>query len=210
MAYLALVRHGQSEWNKQGLWTGWKDIPLSEEGKIEAQKAGEQLKNYHFDIAFDSTLSRAKQTREIIQNILNLPHLKIIEDKALNERDYGDYTGKNKWEIQKEVGQEQFKKIRRGLDVPVPNGETLKNVYERVVPFYTSTIEPELKQGKNVLVNAHGNSLRALVKYLDKLSDSEVEKLEIPTGEIILYEVGSDGNTISKKILSSNPTPVSS
>ena len=193
MAYLILVRHGESEWNKSGIWTGWTDIPLSEKGKEEARIAGERSKNFSIDLAYTSPLIRAKQTLDEIKNVLSLEDLFTIENQALTERNYGIYTGKNKWDVQKELGEEKFQKIRRGWDSPIPSGETLKDVYNRVVPYYESEILPKLKMGKNVLIVAHGNSLRALVKYLENMSDEDVEKLEIPTGESKVYTVNSSG-----------------
>ncbi len=189
MAYLILVRHGESLWNAKGVWTGLTDISLSPKGREEAILAGQSLKNINLDIAYTSVLKRAKETLDEIKKVLNLNNLETIESSALNERDYGDLTGKNKWEIQKEFGEEKFLKIRRGWDTPISNGETLKDVYNRVVPYYKETILPKLKEGKNVLIVAHGNSLRALVKYLENISDANVEKLEIETGEIYKYEV---------------------
>ena len=199
MANLILVRHGESEWNQKGLWTGWTDIGLSEKGKEESRNAGEKLKGFSIDIAHTSPLRRAKQTLAEIKNVLRID-VPTFENKALNERDYGIYTGKNKWGIEKEVGSEQFQKIRRGWDVPIEKGESLKDVYNRAVPYYTSEILPKLKEGKNVLIVVHGNSLRALVKYLDNLSNEDVEKLEIPTGGIYIYDINKKGEIASKKI----------
>ncbi|OGH13634.1 MAG: hypothetical protein A3H50_03135 [Candidatus Levybacteria bacterium RIFCSPLOWO2_02_FULL_37_10] len=199
MAALALVRHGESTWNARGIWTGWKNPPLSEKGMEEARQAGQLLKDIKFYLAYTSSLIRAKQTLEEIEKVLGI-NLATFENSALNERDYGNYTGKNKWEIKKELGEEGFKKLRRGWDVPIPNGETLKDVYNRTVPYYESEILPKLKDGKNVLVSAHGNSLRALVKYLDGLSDSDVENLEIATGEVIIYQIDENGKVVSKEI----------
>ncbi|MFH0936898.1 MAG: 2,3-diphosphoglycerate-dependent phosphoglycerate mutase [Candidatus Daviesbacteria bacterium] len=200
MAYLVLVRHGESLWNAKGLWTGFTDIGLSEKGKDEAKKAGQKIKNIKFDFAFSSPLIRAKETLEIIEKELGLENLPAEEDRALNERDYGDFTGKNKWEIEKEVGHEQFIKIRRGWDEPIPGGETLKDVYERVIPYFEQQILPRLKSGENILVSAHGNSLRALVKFLDNISDDEISDLEIPTGEVYIYKIDPEGKIISKEI----------
>jgi len=199
MAVLALVRHGESTWNAKGVWTGWQDPPLSQKGFEEARQAGELLKGVNFDIAYVSDLLRAKQTLEEIEKVLGVS-LATFENSALNERDYGDYTGKNKWEIQLELGEAGFKKLRRGWNVPIPNGETLKDVYDRVIPYYQSEILPKLKASKNVLISAHGNSLRALVKYLDGLSDSDVENLEIATGEVIIYKIDNDGNVTGKEV----------
>lgn len=200
MAYLILVRHGESVWNAKGVWTGLTDIPLSEKGKQESRLAAKALKDFKLDIAYTSPLKRAKQTLDEIKSVLGLSSLPTFENKALNERDYGELTGKNKWEIEKEVGEEMFLKIRRGWDVPIKGGETLKDVYNRVVPYYQSEILPKLKKGINVLIVAHGNSLRALVKYLENISDKAVENLEIATGEIYIYKINKKGRITSKKI----------
>lgn len=192
MANLILVRHGESEWNEKGLWTGWTDIGLSDKGIEEARNAGKKLKGFQIDFAYTSPLKRAKQTLDEIKSVLGID-VPTFENKALNERDYGIYTGKNKLEIQKEVGGGKFKDLRRGWDSPIPQGETLKDVYNRVVPYYESEILPKIKQGKNILISAHGNSLRALVKYLENLSDAGVENLEIPTGESRIYIIDSSG-----------------
>lgn len=198
MSYLILVRHGESLWNKKGLWTGFTNIALSEKGKEEARTAAQKLKGFPIDLAYTSVLLRAKQTLDEIKAVLNLD-LPTFESAALNERDYGIFTGKNKWEIQKEVGDGEFQKIRRGWDVPIQNGESLKDVYNRAVPYYTAEILPKLKDGKNVLIVAHGNSLRALAKYLENISDEDVEKLEIATGEIYIYKIDGNGNITSKE-----------
>lgn len=205
MAYLVLVRHGQSEWNAQGLWTGWRDVPLSPEGIAEARRAGELLRDIPFDIAYTSALTRAQQTLEEIKRVLGREDLPTVTDPALNERDYGDLTGKNKWKILEEYGEEQFLKWRRSWDYPVPGGETLKDVYARVVPYYQREILPQLREGRNVLIAAHGNSLRALVKYLENIPDDEISKLEIGTGEVYVYQVDPQGRIVSKEIRAVNP-----
>lgn len=199
MAKLILIRHGESEWNKAGLWTGLTDIGLSEKGKEEARLAGEKLKGISIDFAFTSVLLRAKQTLDEIKGVLGID-VPTFEDQALNERNYGIYTGKNKWGIKKEVGDEQFKKIRRGWDISIENGESLKDVYNRVVPYYQAEILPKLKEDKNVLISAHGNSLRALIKYLENLSDNDIENLEIATGEVYIYALDEQGAILSKQI----------
>lgn len=203
MATLVLVRHGKSEWNEKGLWTGWRDIPLAQKGIEEAQKTGEELKNVHFDYAYTSALIRAQQTLDQILKIIN-QQPPVTNHQSLNERDYGDYTEKNKWDIQKELGEEEFQRIRRSWDYPPPNGESLKMVYERVLPYYTSTIEPKLKEGKNVIIAAHGNSLRALVKYLENISESEIASLEIGTGEAYVYTINAEGKITNKEIRGEN------
>lgn len=198
MSKLVLVRHGESTWNAIGAWTGITDISLDEKGKILAQKDGEFLKDIKFQIAFTSKLRRAKQSLDEIIKILGA--IPTIEDEALNERDYGDLTGKNKLEVKKAYGEEQYLKWRRGWDYPIPNGETLKNVYERVVPYYKEKILPELLSGKNVIIVAHGNSLRALIKYLENIADEDIPYLELETGEIYIFSLDKDGAVGAKEI----------
>ncbi|HUQ84947.1 MAG TPA: 2,3-bisphosphoglycerate-dependent phosphoglycerate mutase [Candidatus Limnocylindrales bacterium] len=197
---LVLIRHGQSEWNAKGLWTGWSDPSLSELGRKQADEAGKMLKDIHFDVAYTSALLRAVQTLNHIKKAKNQPKIPTVSHKALNERDYGALTGKNKWEVEKEFGEKQFLKWRRGWDEPIPHGESLKDVYERVVPYFKDNILPKLKSGKNIIIAAHGNSLRALVKYLENISDSEISKLEIPVGQIHVYKIDEDGNIVGKEI----------
>lgn len=199
MAYLILVRHGKSEWNAKGLWTGWTDIPLNDDGREEAHTAATEISDLPLDIAFTSDLSRAQETLDIILHDLRKT-ISITKAQELKERNYGNLTGKNKWEIEKETGEEQFQKLRRGWDVPIQNGETLKNVFARVIPYYEAHILPLLREGKNIIISAHGNSLRALVKYLDKLSDDDVTKLEIATGEVYVYTINEHGEVIRKEI----------
>lgn len=205
MSNLVLIRHGKSEWNALGRWTGWSDPSLSDDGRDEAKRGGEALKDIKFDYGFTSKLVRAKETLSEIKKVINQDDLPTIEHEALNERDYGDFTGKNKWEVKEQVGDEEFQKIRRSWDYQLPNGESLKNVYERVVPYYMSEILPKLEEGKNIIIAAHGNSLRALVKYLENISDSNIASLEIGTGEVYVYKIAADGKVISKEIRSSNP-----
>ena len=199
MAYLVLVRHGLSEYNKQGLWAGWIDIPLAPEGFEEARKTAEELKDINFDYCYSSPLIRSIQTLDEIKKVLNL-NLPTIEDKALNERNYGIYAGKNKWRIKEEIGEEEFQKLRRSWDYPVPEGESLKQVYEREIPYYQTEIEPKLKQEKNVIIASSGNSLRALVKYLENIPDEKIGALEIGTGEAYIYTINNEGKIINKEI----------
>lgn len=201
MSKLVLVRHGESEWNAKGIWTGLTDVGLSEKGKEQAKLVGEKLKGFFIDFAFTSVLIRAKQTLNEIKSVLGID-IPTFEDKALNERDYGIYTGKNKWEIKRKVGEEQFQNIRRGWDVSIENGESLKDVYNRVVPYYETHILPNLKNGKNVLIVAHGNSLRALVKYLDGITDEGIKNLEILFDQVYFYEISPLGKIVSRKIVS--------
>lgn len=200
MAYLALVRHGQSEWNVKNWWTGLNDVGLTDIGIKEAISAGEHLKDIPFDVAFTSVLVRAKDTWVNIQEILDKKAILTIENAALNERDYGDLAGQDKWKVRDEYGEEQFLKWRRGWDTPPPNGESLKDVYTRLIPYFESTILPYLKENKNVIIVAHGNSLRALVKYLENIADDVIPSLEIATGEIYLYQVNTEGKVTSKEI----------
>lgn len=200
MAYLILVRHGQSEWNALGLWTGQEDVALTEQGKEEARKAADHLQDIALHKAHTSTLSRAQQTLEEIRSALRHTELETVSHEALNERHYGDYQAKNKWEIREQIGDEEFTKLRRTWDHPVPNGETLKDVHARVLPYYEQHILQDLRKGKNVIVAAHGNSLRALMKHLDEIADDKVHELEIGTGEVHVYEIKEDGTVISKEI----------
>jgi 2,3-bisphosphoglycerate-dependent phosphoglycerate mutase len=205
MAYLTLVRHGQSEWNALGLWTGLRDIELNEIGINEARQAAESLRGIKFDVAYTSALVRAQQTLAEILSTLDQQGIPTIANAAINERDYGDLTAKNKWDVQKEYGDEQFLKWRRSWDYPVPNGETLKDVHDRVAPYYDAHILPELQAGKNVIVAAHGNSLRALVKHLENIPETEIPSLEIGTGEVYLYTVDENGKITDKEIRVANP-----
>lgn len=208
MAHLILVRHGKSEWNEKGLWTGFQDVSLAQAGIKEAQDAGAAIKDIHIDLAFTSALKRAQETLDEILKTTGQTDIPIIKDAALNERDYGEMTGKNKWEIKEQYGEEQFLKWRREWNEPIPGGETLKDVYERVVPYYKENILPSLKDGKNVLIAAHGNSLRALVKYLENITDDGVTKLEIATGEVYVYEIDNQGTIIKKEIRAAHENTV--
>lgn len=201
MAYLVLVRHGQSEWNALGLWTGQEDVALTEQGRAEARAAAEHLRDITLHKAYASGLSRAQQTLEEIKSALSHTELETTHHDALNERHYGDYQAKNKWEIKDTIGEEAFTKLRRTWDYPVPNGETLKDVHARVLPYYQETILEDLKEGKNVIVAAHGNTLRALMKDLDEVDDDHVHELEIGTGEVVMYEINEDGSVGNKQVL---------
>ena len=200
MSYLVLVRHGQSEWNAKNLFTGWKDPDLTELGIKESNKAGTYLKdlNIKFDVMFTSNLTRAQKTGDIILKVINQTP-QIIKNLALNERNYGDLSGLNKDDARKRWGEEQVHIWRRSFDVPPPGGESLKNTAERVLPYFDEVIMPEVLKVKNILVAAHGNSLRSLVMKLDGLSAEEVVALEIPTGAHIVYELSNTGAIISKQ-----------
>ena len=203
MSALILVRHGQSEWNEKNLFTGWKDPDLTSKGEVEAKEAGKSLNklDIKYDLMFTSVLLRAKRTAQIILNELNQRDIRIIKDKAINERDYGNLSGLNKDEAREKWGEEQVHKWRRSYNIAPPGGESLKDTAERVLPYYRKKILPHVNERKNIIVAAHGNSLRALVMELDNLSPKEIVKLEIPTGIPIFYEISSSGSIESKKIL---------
>jgi len=205
MAMLILVRHGISEYNKKGLWTGWIDIDLSPEGYEEARKAAATIKGYRLDKAYSANLKRCTETLNEIKKVLHCADLQTAITPTLRERNYGELAGKNKWKIKEQYGDEQFFKWRRGWDVPIPGGESLKDVYDRLIPYYTEHILPDLQNGNNVIISASGNSLRALVKHLEHIPDAEISKLEIGTGEVIIYQFDSSGKIKSKEIRSTNP-----
>jgi 2,3-bisphosphoglycerate-dependent phosphoglycerate mutase len=200
---LVLVRHGQSEWNAKNLFTGWKDVDLTEVGVEEARKGGTTLKGEGlvFDIAFTSGLIRAQRTLDIILEELGQSGLETIRDVALNERDYGDLVGLNKDDAREKWGAEQVHIWRRSYDTRPPGGESLKDTAERTLPYFESTIMPEILAGKNVIVAAHGNSLRAIVMKLDELSKDEVTQLNLATGVPMIYRLNEDGSVAEKKLL---------
>lgn len=187
MAKLVIVRHGQSQWNLENRFTGEVDIDLTEQGRAEAHAAGDKLKGYLFDTAFTSILKRAQETLHIILDIIGETNIPIIEDKALNERNYGNLQGLNKAETAQKYGDEQVHIWRRSYDVAPPGGESLKDTYNRVIPYYKTTIEPKLQTGKDILIVAHGNSLRSLAMYLENISAQDIADLNIPTGVPKLY-----------------------
>lgn len=186
MSKLILVRHGETSWNQLGFWQGQTDIPLSAEGKKQLDKADEILRGETIDIVYTGTLSRLVKSVQFIQDDLKIK-APVYEDPALNERDYGIYVGQNKWDFKKKYGEDAFEKVRRGWATPIPEGETMEDVENRVVPFYTQTIKPILNNGKNVLVVSSGNTLRTLIKHLENLSIKEAEKLELNFAEIRIY-----------------------
>ena len=199
MSKLVLVRHGQSIWNLQNRFTGWIDVPLTEKGKEEAYKAGELLKDIRFDVAYTSMLTRAQETLRIILETIGLA-IPVIKDQALNERHYGALQGLNKDRAREKWGKEIVHLWRRSYDIPPPEGESLKDTAERTIPFLERAIMGDIKDGRDVLVVAHGNSLRSIVMYLEKLSPEEIIKVEIPTGTPIVYELDENENIINKEI----------
>jgi 2,3-bisphosphoglycerate-dependent phosphoglycerate mutase len=192
---LVLVRHGESEWNKLNLFTGWKDPDLSDKGVAEAHKAGQLLKAQalRFDIAFTSDLKRAQRTLDIMLDELGQTGLKTLIDRRLNERDYGQLAGLNKDEARKKWGEKQVQIWRRSFDVPPPGGESLKDTAARVLPYYKAEIWPQVAAGRNVLIAAHGNSLRALIMQLEGLSGEQIVARELRTGVPIVYRLDADG-----------------
>ena len=192
---LILVRHGQSEWNAKNLFTGWKDPGLTDQGVSEAKNAGKLIleQNIKFDVMYTSMLSRAQKTGDIILGILNHKEIPIIKNEALNERHYGSLAGLNKDDARKKWGEEQVHIWRRSFDIPPPDGESLKDTADRVLPYFETEIMPKVISGSSILIAAHGNSLRALIMKLDSISPEDIVKLEIPTGAPIQYEFTPDG-----------------
>ena len=192
---LILVRHGQSEWNAKNLFTGWKDPGLTDQGVSEAKNAGKLIleQDIEFDVMYTSMLSRAQKTGDIILGILNHKEIPIIKNEALNERHYGSLAGLNKDDARKKWGDEQVHIWRRSFDKPPPDGESLKDTADRVLPYFETEIMPKVISGSSILIAAHGNSLRALIMKLDSISPEDIVKLEIPTGAPIQYEFTPDG-----------------
>ena len=201
MSDLLLLRHGQSQWNLENRFTGWVDVPLSARGEQEARAAGEKLHGRRIDKLYISTLGRARETARIALEAAGMGPLPTESDQALNERMYGDLQGLNKTEAAVRFGKEQVRIWRRSYDVRPPGGESLADTAARVIPYYESHILPTLRAGMNVLVAAHGNSLRALVMHLDGLTREQVLELEIPTGAPLLYEIAPDGTVHGKRYL---------
>ena len=200
---LVLVRHGQSEWNLKNLFTGWKDPDLTELGIQEAKTGGQALKDYgiKFDIAYTSVLKRAQNTLTIVLDQIGQPGLETIRDQALNERDYGDLSGLNKDDARAKWGEEQVHIWRRSYDIPPPGGESLRDTGARVWPYYMTDILPRVLAGQNVLVAAHGNSLRSLVMVLDRLSKEQILALNLATGVPMVYKLKADSTVASKEVL---------
>ena len=194
---LVLIRHGQSTYNLENRFTGWKDVPLTELGKREAFEAAEILKEKKIDIAFTSDLYRAQRTLDIILEGIEQTEIEVIKDQALNERDYGDLIGQNKKEVAKKFGEEQVRIWRRSYDTAPPNGESLKMTAERTIPYLEKEIMPKILDGKNVLVVAHGNSLRAIVLKLKKYSSEQILQTEIGWCEPWIFEMNREGEIIS-------------
>ncbi len=199
MAKLIIVRHHESEWNKTGQWTGIRDRHLTEYGFKKSAEMGLLIKDIPIDAAFASMQVRSIETLSCMLEALCLYHVPTVHASALNERDYGDYTGKDKWQMHDLLGEGEWNRVRREWDYPVPNGETLKMVYDRVVPFYIENIVPKINDGKNVLVVSHGNAIRALMKYIENIPDAEVVHIEMLFGGVLIYDIDADGHMIDKE-----------
>jgi len=197
---LVLVRHGQSDWNKKNLFTGWRDVDLTEQGVKEAREAGRKLKGQGliFDVAFTSALVRAQRTLDLMLEELGQAKIPVFKDQALNERDYGDLSGLNKDDARKKWGAEQVHIWRRSYDVAPPGGESLRDTAARVLPYYIQEILPRVLRGERVLVSAHGNSLRALVMVLDRHTTESITKLNLDTGVPMIYRLNADSTVASK------------
>ena len=201
MPELILLRHGQSQWNLENRFTGWVDVPLSPKGEDEARAAGEKLRGRRIHKIFTSVLKRAVDTATLALGTALITDVPIERDAALNERMYGDLQGLNKAEAAKKWGDDQIKIWRRSYDTQPPGGESLADTAARVLPYWESRIRPELLAGRNVLIAAHGNSLRALCMHLDGLTREQVLQLEIPTGVPLLYELDTTGRVLGKRYL---------
>lgn len=203
MAHLTLLRHGESQWNLENRFTGWVDVDLSQKGESEARRAGALLREVPIDVLFTSVLKRAMRTAEIALTEAGRTGLPMHRDQALNERHYGDLQGLNKAETAEKYGTDQVHIWRRSYDVPPPGGESLKDTRERVAPYFDEHIAPLLRAGTNVLVVAHGNSLRSLIMLIEQLTPEEILKTEISTGVPITYELDADLHVVSKTVLTS-------
>jgi 2,3-bisphosphoglycerate-dependent phosphoglycerate mutase len=201
MTTLVLIRHGESQWNLENKFTGWVDVPLTDKGREEARRGGQKIKGIQFDKAYTSLLKRAIETLAIVLKEINQEKLPIEKDQALNERHYGDLQGLNKADTAKKFGDEQVHIWRRSYDIAPPNGESLKDTAARTLPYFDQHVVPELKAGKNILISAHGNSLRSIVMQLDEMTKEQVLKLNLGTGVPIVYEFDADLKILSKKEL---------
>lgn len=209
MGVLVISRHGESEWNLLGKWTGLTDVILTDKGVADTVRLGALLKDIQFDGAYTSALRRTHQTLDALLEGAGITELPVVRAAELNERDYGDLTGKNKWEVKAEIGEEAFNGIRRGWDYPVPGGETLKDVYHRALPYFEREVLPRLQAGENILLVAHGNSIRALMKHLDQIPEAEMAHVEMPFGQVLVYQFEAGRELpVSKEVRSVEIAPV--
>ncbi len=195
---LFIARHHESLWNKSGTWTGSRDVHLTPFGKKMSYEMGLQVREFKIQQAVCSMQCRSKETLEEMLRAMGQEDVPVLRDAAINERDYGDYTGKNKLAMKELMGEAEFNRMHREFTYPIPHGETLKMVYERAVPFYLETILPMLRSGKNVLVVSHGNTIRSLMKYIESISDDGIKDVEMPFGNVLIYRVDTDGRLISR------------
>lgn len=205
MSKLVLVRHGISDYNAKGIWTGWDDPDLTAEGFEQAKKAGQDLKDIHFDLAYTADLIRAKHTLDEILKTINQQDIEVITAPEIKERNYGIFTKKNKWEVRKKVGEQEFQKIRRSWDYQIEDGESLKQVNERFWKYYQNEVLPNLKEGRNVLMSSSGNAFRGLIKSLENLTEEEIAGIEFGIGEAYVYDIDSEGKVLHKEIRNKNP-----
>lgn len=197
---LIIVRHHESEWNKLGRWTGIRDVHLTPYGFKKSEEMGLLVKDICFDYAFASMQVRSIETlSSMLSTCMADQKLPTEHVLALNERDYGDYTGKNKWEMKELIGDE-FDRLRREWNYSIPNGESLKMVYERAVPFFLQRVLPLLQKGKNILIVSHGNTIRSLIKYIEEISDEDMLKVEAPFGGILIYDLDPEGHKVNKEV----------
>lgn len=200
MGKFIVVRHHESDWNHTGLWTGMRDRHLTEYGFKKSEEMGCLIKEIKIDHAFASMQVRSIETLSSMLEAMGQYHVPTEHSSALNERDYGDYTAKNKWEMEKILGEEGWNAVRREWDCPVPNGETLKMVYARVEPYFINTIFPHLRKGENVLMVSHGNAIRAMMKYIESVPDDGMKNIEMLFGAVVIYDLDNDGHIISKEV----------
>lgn len=201
MPQLVITRHGQSAWNLENRFTGWVDVDITAQGEAEAKAAGQKLKDFHFDCAFTSSLKRAQRTLDIILKEIGQENIPITRDQALNERHYGDLQGANKAETVEKYGEEQVHIWRRSYDVAPPKGESLKDTADRVIPYFDLNILPLLQQGRNIIISAHGNSLRALMMHIEKMTPEQILEVELPTGQPKVYDLDKDLKVIASRFL---------
>jgi 2,3-bisphosphoglycerate-dependent phosphoglycerate mutase len=206
MGKFIVVRHHESDWNHKGLWTGMRDRHLTDYGFKKSEEMGSLIKEIKIDHAFASMQVRSIETLSSMLEAMGQFHVPTEHSSALNERDYGDYTGKDKWEMEKVLGEDGWNAVRREWECPVPNGETLKMVYERTVPFFLNTILPHLRAGENVLMASHGNAIRAMMKYIENIKDEEVKNVEMLFGAVVVYDLDSDGHVVSKEVRKTQST----
>ena len=202
---LLIARHHESEWNRKGEWTGNRNIHLTDHGHIMSREMGLQIKEFHIDQAVCSTQHRSHETLLDMLSAMGQEGVPILRSGAINERDYGDYTGKNKLAMKELIGEVEYNRLHREWDYPIPHGESLKMVYERSVPFYRETVLPMLLEGKNVLMVSHGNTIRSLMKYIESISDEQIKDVEMLFGTIVIYDVDQEGKMVDKNIRFTEP-----